>query len=161
MFKKLLLVVLALGLAFIAFLFTQATTAEGVSHANVSLLTNPTAMPTDLKPCPDSPNCVSTQATNDKKRDPIPYTGSLEAAREKLLGLLDGLPRTKREKVDDNYVHYTFKTWPIPFTDDVEFIFDDATKLIHYRSASRVGHSDLGVNSKRMAGIVAAYAGRS
>ena len=119
-----------------------------------------THTPTELKDCPDKPNCVSTQATvADKQRDPISYTGSLEDARKKLLSVLGDTKRTERVKVDGNYVHYTFKTWPIPFTDDVEFLFDDQAKVIHYRSASRVGHSDLGVNSKRMAKLVAAYAG--
>ncbi|NJC26692.1 DUF1499 domain-containing protein [Neolewinella antarctica] len=114
-------------------------------------------MPHQLKPCPDKQNCVSTQATDDKKRDPISYVGSQEDARQKLLTVLDAMPRTTRVAADEDYVHYTFKTWPIPFTDDVEFVFDDAKKLIHYRSASRVGYSDLGVNGKRMAKIVAAY----
>jgi len=32
----------------------------------------------------------------------------------------------------------------------VEFFLDDATQTIHFRSASRLGYSDLGVNRKRM-----------
>jgi len=36
------------------------------------------------------------------------------------------------------------------FIDDVEFVFDDATKMIQFRSASRTGYSDLGVNRRRM-----------
>ena len=151
MFKRILLGALALAFAFIAYLFIQADTSAG--------LPNPEHMPTELKPCPDKPNCVSTQAAQeDKKREPISYSGNLEQARTKLLKVLDDTPRTNRVTVEDKYVHYTFKTWPIPFTDDVEFLFDDQAKVIHYRSASRVGHSDLGVNSKRMAKLVAAYA---
>jgi uncharacterized protein (DUF1499 family) len=34
--------------------------------------------------------------------------------------------------------------------DDVHFLFDDAAKEIHFRSASRLGRSDFGVNRKRM-----------
>ena len=67
------------------------------------------------------------------------------------------MKRTQLKSESDNYLHYTFKTWPIPFIDDVEFLFDEEAKLIHYRSASRVGHSDLGANSKRMAKVVMAY----
>ena len=151
MFKTLLLVLLALACAFTAYLFWQA--------GNSADQPNPDPTMTELKPCPDKPNCVSTQATQaDKKRDPIAYTGSRDEAKTKLLRLLDDTPRTIRVSAEGNYVHYTFKTWPIPFTDDVEFLFDDAAKVIHYRSASRVGHSDLGVNSKRMAKLVDAYA---
>jgi uncharacterized protein (DUF1499 family) len=36
------------------------------------------------------------------------------------------------------------------FVDDVEFLADDAAKVIHVRSASRLGRSDLGVNRKRI-----------
>jgi len=116
-------------------------------------------MPDQLKACPQSPNCVSTQTDQaDKKRDPIAYTGSLADAKARLVKAVDAMPRTKLKTEADNYLHYTFKTWPIPFIDDVEFLFDDEAKLIHYRSASRVGHSDLGANGKRMAKVVAAWA---
>ena len=67
------------------------------------------------------------------------------------------MSRTKLLNEEDNYLHYTFKTFPIPFIDDVEFLFDDAAKVIHYRSASRVGYSDMGVNSKRMAKVAKAW----
>lgn len=158
MLKKSFLVLAALSLAFVAFLFLQAGESEDPATATFGVVANPTSeMTKELKPCPDKPNCVSTQATDDKKRAPISYSGTQEAAATKLLAVLDGMPRTNRETVEGDYIHYTFKTFPIPFTDDVEFLFDDASKVIHYRSASRVGHSDLGVNSKRMAKIVKAF----
>lgn len=115
-------------------------------------------MTDQLKPCPASPNCVSTQTDQtDKKRDPIAYTGSLADAKTRLMAVVDAMPRTRLKEEAGNYLHYTFKTWPIPFIDDVEFLFDDEAKVIHYRSASRVGHSDLGANGKRMARVVKAY----
>jgi uncharacterized protein (DUF1499 family) len=36
------------------------------------------------------------------------------------------------------------------FVDDVEIVFDDATKSIHFRSAARTGYYDFGVNRRRM-----------
>ena len=118
-----------------------------------------TAMSRTLKPCPSSPNCVSTQSTQPKKkRDPIPFTGSAEETKEKLKRVVGDMSRTQLVEEDGNYLHYTFKTWPIPYIDDVEFIVDPNERVIHYRSASRVGHSDLGVNSRRMAKVVAAMA---
>jgi uncharacterized protein (DUF1499 family) len=36
------------------------------------------------------------------------------------------------------------------FVDDVEFLAEPAAGLVHVRSASRLGHSDLGVNRKRI-----------
>jgi len=131
----------------------QVNKAEltGLIHQNI-------IVKEQLKPCPDKPNCVSTQATQpDKIREPIPYTGSLADAMEKMKRTIAGMSRTKLISAEDNYLHYTFKTFPIPFIDDVEFLFDDQAKVIHYRSASRVGHSDLGVNSKRMKKVVKAF----
>jgi len=120
-------------------------------HANKS-------MPETLKPCPNRPNCVSTQTDQkDKKRNPIAYSGSLTEAKAKLRSIVEEMKRTELITESENYLHYTFKTWPIPFTDDVEFLFDEEAKLIHFRSASRVGHSDLGVNGKRMAKVKAAF----
>lgn len=126
----------------------------GLIHQN-------TTVKEQLKPCPDKPNCVSTQATQaDKVREPIAYSGTLADAKEKMKNTIAGMSRTKLISEEDNYLHYTFKTFPIPFIDDVEFLFDDQAKVIHYRSASRVGHSDLGVNSKRMKKVVKAYNGQ-
>ena len=43
------------------------------------------------------------------------------------------------------------------FADDVDFRFDDEARLIHFRSASRLGRKDFGVNRERMEGIRRAY----
>ncbi len=51
-------------------------------------------------------------------------------------------------------VDATFRTPLLRFTDDVSFLLDDQTKLMHFRSASRVGHSDLGANRKRLNALV-------
>ena len=50
----------------------------------------------------------------------------------------------------ENTVDALFVTKLLKFKDDVNFEVDDEAKLIHFRSASRVGHSDLGANRKRM-----------
>ncbi len=107
-----------------------------------------------LSPCPDSPNCVSTFAEDDQhKADPIPFSGPVSAAKDKLYGILKELPRTKivEEKVD--YIYTEFTSAILRFVDDVEFYFDQKKSVIHYRSASRLGHSDFGANRKRMDAI--------
>ncbi|WP_116108927.1 DUF1499 domain-containing protein [Lewinella sp. IMCC34191] len=130
---------------------TNNARLDGLVHPNDS-------MQRQLKPCPDSPNCVSTQSIQEKKkREPIPFTGSAAEAKEKLKRVVGAMSRTELQKEEDNYLHYTFKTWPIPYIDDVEFLIDEEQQVIHYRSASRVGHSDLGVNSRRMKKVVDAY----
>jgi uncharacterized protein (DUF1499 family) len=71
-----------------------------------------------------------------------------------------GLPRTKLIEEDENYLHYEFTSLLFRFVDDVEFLFDDGTKTIHFRSASRTGYGDLGVNRRRMEEIRSHLQGR-
>lgn len=102
-------------------------------------------------PCPDSPNCVSTQAT-DQEHGIAPYTfsGSPAEAMTGLLAIVNAMPRTTIVTQTDDYLHVEFRSRIFRFVDDVEFFVDDASKTVQFRSAARVGHSDLGVNRKRM-----------
>jgi uncharacterized protein (DUF1499 family) len=59
--------------------------------------------------------------------------------------------------VEDRYIHAEFTSALFRFVDDVEFQIDAESGLIHFRSASRVGRSDLGVNRKRMESIRMAF----
>jgi uncharacterized protein (DUF1499 family) len=104
-----------------------------------------------LLPCPDSPNCVSSQAKDEKHRmDPIIYTGTMEQAKQRLLMVIASMKRTRILEDRGEYIHAVFTSLIFRFKDDVDFVFDDQKKLLHFRSASRVGYSDLGVNRKRM-----------
>jgi uncharacterized protein (DUF1499 family) len=51
---------------------------------------------------------------------------------------------------DGNYIHAEFTSRLMGFVDDVEFLADPASDQVHVRSASRLGHSDLGVNGERV-----------
>jgi uncharacterized protein (DUF1499 family) len=107
-----------------------------------------------LKECPDSPNCVSTLTQQkDKKMDPIPFELDPREIKKVIKDVVEGFPRTNLESESSHYLHYTFKSKIFGFTDDVEFLIDAEKKLIHYRSASRTGYSDMGVNKKRMTEI--------
>jgi uncharacterized protein (DUF1499 family) len=111
-----------------------------------------------LAACPASPNCVSTQAADDAHRiDPLTYAGTAAEAMERLKAVLAAHPRTKVATATDAYLHAECTTALFRFVDDVEFLIDDENKVIHFRSASRVGRSDLGVNRKRMEAIRAAF----
>jgi len=106
-----------------------------------------------LPPCPSSPNCVSTLApANDERHAiaPYRYRKSRVEAKEALKAAVATLPRTKLAQEDESYLHYEFTSLLLRFVDDVEFLFDDDTKTIHFRSASRTGYGDLGVNRRRM-----------
>lgn len=104
-----------------------------------------------LGPCPSSPNCVSTQDRDEAHAiAPFRYRKSQAEAKETLKEILRSLPRAKLVEEDGSYLHYEFTSLLIRFVDDVEFLFDDEAKTIHFRSASRTGYGDLGVNRKRM-----------
>ncbi|MEK6803190.1 MAG: DUF1499 domain-containing protein [Nitrospirota bacterium] len=114
-----------------------------------------------LQPCPSSPNCVSTQAS-DQGHGIVPYRyqKTLAGAKEALKTIVANFPRAKLVEEDEAYLHYEFTSLLLRFVDDVEFVFDDDMKTIHFRSASRTGYSDLGVNRRRMEEIRAVIEGR-
>ena len=104
-----------------------------------------------LSPCPDKPNCVSTTAEEERHAiAPFRYRKSRAEAKEALKAVIAGLPRTTLVEEDDAYLHVEVTSLLLRFVDDVEFLFDEESKTIHFRSASRVGYGDLGVNRRRM-----------
>ncbi|MCA8998685.1 MAG: DUF1499 domain-containing protein [Planctomycetaceae bacterium] len=115
-----------------------------------------------LRDCPSSPNCVGTHASDETKRmPPLSYSGDSANAWQRLKEVIQSMPRMKIVTDDANYLHVEFTSFLFRFVDDVEFQLDDDKKVIHFRSASRVGHSDLGVNRERMATIQQRFEGAS
>jgi uncharacterized protein (DUF1499 family) len=104
-----------------------------------------------LAACPESPNCVSSHMTDETHRiDPLPYAGSGADALARLSAIVRSLPRTTIVTEKSDYLHAECTSRIFRFVDDVEFLADDRAKVIHVRSASRLGSSDLGVNRKRI-----------
>lgn len=104
-----------------------------------------------LRPCPSSPNCVSTLAKDERHAiAPFQYRKSRTEAKEALKEVIRTLARTNLVEEDESYLRYEITSLLFRFVDDVEFLFDEATKTIHFRSASRTGYGDLGVNRRRM-----------
>ena len=112
-----------------------------------------------LVACPASPNCVSSLEEEDAEHAiaPLTYTGTLTDARQRLLDVIQSMKRTEIVTADEQYIHAEFRSALFRFVDDVEFYFADEPGIIHVRSASRVGHSDLGVNRKRIEAIRERY----
>lgn len=104
-----------------------------------------------LKQCPDSPNCVSSQSTSaSHKINPLPYSSSPEEATQQIKKIILALSGTKLIEEKDQYLHFEFRSLVFRFIDDVEIVIDDSEKVIHLRSASRVGYSDFGANRRRI-----------
>lgn len=115
-----------------------------------------------LVPCPSYPNCVSTQADDEKHAiAPIPYQGSTEAARERILDIVRSMPRSEIITETHNYVYVEFTTPGFHYTDDVEFYVDEENHVIHFRSAARLPYYDWEVNRKRMEDIRATFESRA
>lgn len=74
----------------------------------------------------------------------------MAAAHRRLLDILKKQVRVKIVTDTQKYVHVEFTSFLFRFVDDVEFVFDEENKIIHLRSASRVGISDFGVNRSRL-----------
>lgn len=107
-----------------------------------------------LAPCPNSPNCLSSQADkSDNKHytEPFYFLGSKEEAKQKLLKAIHEAGDSKILKEDSNYIHAEFSVGFLNFLDDVEFYFPDSSERIDLRSASRLGEYDFGVNNRRVA----------
>lgn len=108
--------------------------------------------------CPNTPNCVSSQSQDTRhKVEPYVYNSTLTKALANLKTVIQNMPRTKVIEERSNYLYIEFTSAIMRFVDDVEFYFDDSAKLIHLRSASRLGQSDLGVNRKRVETIRAEF----
>jgi uncharacterized protein (DUF1499 family) len=113
-----------------------------------------------LKPCPRTPNCVLSTATDQAHRiAPFPFTGESAEALARVKAAALSFPRTRVAEEAPGYVRLTFKSAFFGFVDDVELEVDEAAKLVHVRSASRVGRRDFGVNRKRVEAVRAKLGG--
>jgi len=98
-----------------------------------------------LGTCPDSPNCVSSVESRDSHR-----IAPLQATLGQVRTAVSGMPGARIIEDREPYLYAEFTSRLMGFVDDVEFLAEPAAGLVHVRSASRLGHSDLGVNRKRI-----------
>jgi len=107
-----------------------------------------------LTKCPETPNCICSEYSDDVDHYIEPLrnahnvnTSAFKVAVENLGGQV--------QMQTDTYIAATFASSLFAFVDDVEMRLDPQKGLVHFRSASRVGRSDLGVNQKRVEQIKA------
>lgn len=107
-----------------------------------------------LKEVPSSPNVVSSQGA-DKAHAiaPLAYTGTREEVIRKLRSIIGGTPRARIVEETPDYLYVEYESALLGFVDDVEFYLPAYEKVIHVRSASRLGYSDFGVNRRRIEDI--------
>jgi len=132
---------LNLSLLLIAFSFTQMGNSPMAPGHKDGRLT----------PCPESPNCVSSQNENEARYvEPFKVSGDSGNALDRLTKMLSRLKRAKIVEQTEDYLHVEFKVALFGFIDDVEFLLDAKQGVIHLRSASRSGYWDFGLNRRRI-----------
>ena len=135
---KLLVILLVLLLLVSSYFFYQGRKSAQLAGPVISSGTLPL--------CGARPNCVcSLQSVSDSHYiEPFQASGvtmdSVRAAIEQLGGVI--------VSGDDDQLHATFQSSVFGFFDDVLLLIDDDN--LQVRSSSRVGHSDLGANRKRL-----------
>ena len=115
----------------------------------------------DLAPCSSAPHCVSSQSTDpDSAIEPLRYTGSPVAAREKLARVLGRMKSMGYEVVtsEGDYLYATHTSGIMKYVDDIEFVFSQKQAgVIHVRSSSRIGYADMGANRRHVEEIRTAF----
>jgi len=131
-----------LGVALLIFIAMIGLAMLSHRSGNVGLIAG------KLRDCPDAPNCVCSECTHNPI-EAIHFSAHDKAQRwQQHLDAITYLGG-KIKKKTDQYMWATFRTPVFRFVDDIELRLDDAAQCIQIRSASRVGHSDFGVNLRR------------
>lgn len=117
-----------------------------------------------LAPPKPTPNCVSSQAEAADEEHfiaPIPFAGDAPAAMAAVRAAVESMRDATVIRQEGGYLYAEFRTRIMRYVDDVEFVFDAKTGLIHVRSASRLGRRDFGVNRARVESLRARIERRS
>ena len=129
----------------VAFLSLCPIIVCSISSANTPMKS------TRFAACPDSPNCVSSLASDPAhKVNPITYSGSSQDAFKRFKAILLEMPGTRLVTGNKDYIHLEFHSRFLDFVDDVEAQLNVSENTIEIRSASRTGYWDFGANKKRV-----------
>lgn len=103
-----------------------------------------------LKPCPFSPNCVSSLESGFVHGvKPLTVPGERDAAMATLRQTLEAMERVEIQAEEEGYIHAVFTSERFGFKDDLELEWA-SEGVVHVRSASRKGFYDMGANRKRV-----------
>lgn len=103
-----------------------------------------------LPDCPDSPNCVKTGASSDSHRvEGFELAGDWPQQKQAIIEAATSMKRTELVEEKPYYLRFEATSLLMRFVDDLEVLYRPQQGL-EIRSASRVGHSDFGVNRERV-----------
>lgn len=144
-FFKILLVIISIIIIYTV--YKNSTTPKDIGLLNGNFY-----------PLKNSPNGVSTQAVNESKLvQPIPMQIPLDESKVIMDAIIRNHFKSKQQVNEKTYSHWIIQSKFFAFNDDLEIHFDDTHQLIHFRSQSRVGYSDMGVNRQRFDTIKRLY----
>jgi len=141
--KVVFIVIAIVVIAFVIFFFILGQ--QSASGKAIGLVD------TRLAQCASKPNCVCSEYQQDaehyiKPLLPIETVANSKVVLKKVIQKMGGKIKTETA----NYIAATFTSKLFRFVDDLEIRIDAEKNIIHLRSASRVGHSDIGVNKRRI-----------
>lgn len=111
-----------------------------------------------LQPTGSRPNSVSTQTDDSSKRvQALPMKATLEATRSAIHAAIKTYGGAEVLVDEPRYIYAVFTTPLMKYHDDVEFYIDTANQQVHFRSASRAGYSDRGLNRQRYEALAQSY----
>ncbi len=103
-----------------------------------------------LQPCEHGQNCVCSEDQEGPGAiEPLVFEGPPEEAWERVQTAVADLGG-KIQRREARYLWATFRSALFRFVDDLELRLDPGRKVIHVRSASRLGRLDFGKNRKRV-----------
>lgn len=82
--------------------------------------------------------------------EPIPFSGEPAFVLERLARVVEGMPGGRVKRREGLSLHAVFRTRVLRFVDDVDLVVDPEAAVVRFRSASRLGRRDFGVNRRRM-----------
>jgi len=115
-----------------------------------------------LRPPSRTQNSVSSQAAQWPETEyavayatiePFAFTQDSALAMNRLRDVLANWPGARIVENSPEYLSVQFETRGLRFVDDAEFLLDPAARVIHVRSASRLGRKDFGANRARVEAV--------
>lgn len=104
-----------------------------------------------LAPCPDTPNCVSSDSLDESHYVPaFKLEASSELVWSEIKLYIDSQSNMEIVRELKDYLYVESTSTLMRFVDDVELHLREQDGIIAVRSASRYGKSDFGVNKERI-----------
>lgn len=114
-----------------------------------------------LKPCPSSPNCVSSDASDSSHHiEGFILVESSEESWRAVTRVIETQPRTKVTLINATQLSAEVSSRVFGFVDDLDLEFRAGTGSVAVRSASRTGYWDLGANRSRVENLRTALRSR-